>query len=1323
MELEAMASTTIGDVKETLEEETGIPASRQFLFFLDSDGNHQLDDDMVIKNDMHLQLQELIEVRVKDVDGTEFSLELSPRKSYDDVRDAIAAKRSIRPSELRLSMSGENLNRNYIPSTGDVLTIEVPRVCVELPDGARVFIPMLPTSTIADLKASIEHQSGIPSGSQKITFSQDEAGLANDTLLSLPKFFDGSVLRVQPEIPEVTVNTHDGRSFVMKMDPKDTRNDVRYKIGKEIGIPTQDLRLSKDGAPLDKKYKPKKGDILTVEGQRIRVELPDNSRIEISVMPTQSLGEVKDAIEKISGISKADQRLFFANGKAELDDHKAVSKYGLDESLVLQVRLPDRPPSVQVELPDGRTLMLDVDPGKTLDHLKAQLSGEIGLLLGTLDLNGKSLKDLDGSKTLTELGVRVKDGDKLRVGQPFVETTLPDGSQIHFEAAPTMTIRDLKAFAVLSLPNARESDLRVLSPGRLDPLDDATSFDKLDFTKGLRVEMEPIRATVKLPGTAAFASVVCRRDEKIVKLKERLAREHNLDASDVLLFQCGTELDDSHTVSESNVKQDCELELAIFQFQVMVMDSSGGDILTIDDMPQAATIGHLKQRLAKEKGIPNGKQLLHLNDILLDDGDKGLRECGVKHMSVLVLEKAEEKEIQISIEHWNGDIFTVEAKPSDSIDSIKEKVAALTNIPPEQQTLTYENASLEIGTNLHERGIGNRSELKLKHPQIYVTLPSGETRSVPVELDCTIKRVKELLSASGALLDVDDQNLIKGDEYVENGSTLGECGVKIGDTLVLEPFSVSVLCWSGDVVELVGVRSKDTVDDVKKILLEKTSVPEEKQRIMRGGEALDDEKRTLAGYGVQHKDTLLLDNPDKFETTPSSPRKGKSPFSFLQKATNLLASPKAKSSEVEQYVGDDQELVSITVITPELNSIKLKMDPNISASECRKMISKGVGVPLDELRLSKFGEAVDDAYTPENGEVLTVEPSPTVNVRLPDGSKLELSVSPTTTIEDLKECLEDETGISKGDQKLFIGKGKHEEEAPDDLIISDDIELRLVGPDVEGSQEEGSENDYEEAEEDAVEYDEVPVAETILNDGDADRNGEKEAEDETIVGSADHHVLSSPKRKLDDGKAKEYKSKPLEITIQDSKGTQHTVLFQKEATVEELKYKIPSHAVKAANMVDLCVLLNGKELDADKTLDECGVTDGDVLLVEAYALQIMHFLSVVLPFDTVSRLDTVGAVKEKLAVQQSIPKHQQKLSMEGDKSVLDDNKKTLKEYGIKHKTVLILQEDTGAQGSKAKDPRPRGEDPDERAKNLDDRIAKIKERAEARRMARMSSGR
>lgn len=1169
VELEVTTTTSIGDVKETLEDETGIPASRQCLFLVDSDGN-QLVDNMLIKRDLHVKLEEVAEVKVRNVDGYEFSLELSPGATYETVRNEVASRTSVPSSEVRLSLNGANLDKNYVPSKGDVLTVEAKSICVELPEGAKLYVPVTSTSTIADLKRSVEDTSGIASGTWKIML-QDEMGLTDETLLSLPKFSGGAVLKVRLENPEVTINTHDGRSFVMKMDPKDTRNDVRYKVAKELGVLTQDLRLSKDGAPLDKKYKPKNEDVLTVEGQRIKVDLPDGSRIEISVMPTQLIEEVKDAIEKVGGISKSDQKLFFANGKAELDDNKAVSKYGLDESLVLEVRLPERPPVVKVCLPDGSTFKLDLDEGTSLGQVKADIEGHLGLPSGDLELNGRSLQGMDDTKTLKELGVKPKNGDELHVSPPSIEVKLPDGNTINVDALPSTTIADLKLLASSKLSNVSVGDLRVLASGGLDPLDDVVCVANADFLDGLRVE------------------------------------------------------------------------------------------------------------------------------------------------------SVAEREIQISVEHWNGDVFKVEARPSDNIERIKEQIETLTKIPPDQQTLIYENNPVGSKESLFEQGIGEGAKLTLQPHVINIRLPNGVQHSLTVELDYTIEKVKEMLSPV-TLLDVDDQNLIKGEEHVGNGSTLIECGVKIGDTLALEPYMISVLCWSGDIVDVEGIRTKDTIDMVKDVLLKKKSVPKEKQRIMRGGGVLDDDKKTLASYGIGHKDTLILDNPDKVEKSSSADKKGTSAFSFLQKATSLLSSTKPSDITEAKTIEESEEkdnVVTITVITPELKSIKLDIEMNVSATDFREKVAEAVGVDPDDLRLSKFGESVDDTYTPTaQGEVLTVELPPTVTVHLLDGSKLELAASVDTKIEDIKDCLEDETGVARANQKLYTMKGADEVEVTDDMVITEDMELRLKVKDQNGSRDVETEGEYEEVVEERVEYEQISV----------DDDDEAVEEKGKPKGSDKQEFIESPKRNLKDGKMKEFKTKPMEIYVRDPTGTLHTILFQKEATVEDLKYKIPTYSGKSGNTVDECIIMNGRELDPNKTLEECGVTDGEELQLEAYALQIMHFMSVILPLDSVSRLDTVGAVKEKLAAQQSIPKHEQKLSIQGKNVVLDDNFKTLKEYGIKHKTVLVLQEGTGNETEKSgnqsvEDTDEKAKILDEKAKNLDDRIAKIKERAEARKMARMKGGR
>lgn len=1228
LELEALPSTTVGDVKETIEEETGISFSQQWLLDLDSDAQI-LDDGHLIKADMNLKLEVPIEVLVKNLDGEDVPVAIEPYSTAKEVKNQISAKIGVPTKRLRLSLNGQDLDREYTPSKGDILTIVAPRINVELPDGSRTEIAVPPTHSIADLKQILDKENGIPRSSQEIFFFQSNTKLDDAVLFGRNDFVDGTILQVRLEKPTVLIETHDGKRFEMEFESSDTKNDVRYKIAREIGVPTQDLKLSIDGAQLDRKYKPASGHVLKAEAPQIQVELPDGSKIRVPLLQNQSTGELKNVLEKVSGIEPQKQRLFVLEGDEELEEDAEISSYGFDDSTILQVRTEEEPPEIDIKLPDGETFSMTVTPEMTIDQLQQQMTDKFGFPVGCIKQNGKSWEGLDGTTPLKELDIYVRRGDTLHVEPPNLVVALPSGDQMNIPVLPETTYKDV-----------------------------------MDRVEALRPDIE--------------------------------AAKHSLHSAD--------------------------------------------DLADLVDVDQVSSV-----------------------DI----------ERGVQIKS---------STIEITVELPKGDIFRVGLFPSDTIDDVKDRIYELTTIPSSQQQLTLDGKPADGTRTLGDLGLCNGSCLTLEPMHIFIQHPNGDQQRLVVTPDYTVERVKELISID-TMFDVQDQYLSDTeDKSLENGMSLTDLNVRSGDVLTLGVFTISVLCWSGDVVALDGIGSKSTLGDVKDKLFEIKSVPKDKQKLSRGVQSLNNPTATLRECNISHKDVLMLENPDKVDA-PTSPKKSnKSPFAFLQKASNLLSSPKKgemasvppranegqteakdideasvrdnnESSEDDNDLSDGESFPSsdegeaesktITIITPDIEAIELEIATDSTIAEIKEKISSQVGIAANELRLTRYGDTIEDDLVPASGDTFTVE-APTITVTLSNGSTLELAALPTTTIGDVKEYLEEETGTPQSKQQLSYLNGDGTV-LLDNLPMKQDVDLKMEV--ISRKKHHGDNADVENADGEtpaAPEYDEITVDETIVEEEDVDEDEAEEAE--TIDTSEDDGANISPTRKLETVKARQFKSNPIEVHVKDPAGVKHSFDLHPETTVEALKHKIPSHASISSNPEDQCILCGGKELDSDKTLEECGVTDGDVLTLERYYISIMHFMSAVLPLEDVSRSDTLGIVKTKLALQQSIPKEMQRLSIQGETLALHDDHKTLKDFGVKHRTILVLQEENGqdehstTNGRKKNDVASDALDALRRADKaaasastgdggsnngdsktaiaLDDRIAKIRERAEARKRAR-----
>jgi hypothetical protein len=494
-----------------------------------------------------------------------------------------------------------------------------------------------------------------------------------------------------------------------------------------------------------------------------------------------------------------------------------------------------------------------------------------------------------------------------------------------------------------------------------------------------------------------------------------------------------------------------------------------------------------------------------------------------------------------------------------------------------------------------------------------------------------------------------------------------------GDVLTIQPPKIRISLPDGNKVSL-PVFPTSTIDDVKRFLEKETGTP-----------AGDQE---LYFYGVNGKE-LISSLPDM-----------------------------TSDYDLKLKVNAKKEPTIITVNTPEETSFSIEILPSDTAKDVRKKIAKKAGLPVKGLRLAKGDVEIDPKYLPVHGDVLTIA-APIVTIEFPDGETMELEAMPGTTVDDIKDILEEELGVPKACQK-FTSVGTNPREWTDDEAIDKDITFK-----------------FEELEYDEM-YEEVTVEEASLDSDEISGDDDSGTVDETLVSLEGGTPVQSSTRTrtapsaagtngtVDVGTRSPKKNRSAnpkddgEIIVLDGKmNCRHQFPFDPNMTVEDLKHKIPPHGRVSDVFEDHCIMYNGRELDNDKTLAECGLTSGDVLILEKYFINIMHFMSAILPFDDVTSLETIGSIKTKLASQQSIPKNNQLLTVQGTNQRLDDNYKTLHQYGVRHRTVLVLQEEgeDAVQGAKA------GAVPSavssslsssSSSHDLDDRLAKIKERAEAR---------
>ena len=132
---------------------------------------------------------------------------------------------------------------------------------------------------------------------------------------------------------------------------------------------------------------------------------------------------------------------------------------------------------------------------------------------------------------------------------------------------------------------------------------------------------------------------------------------------------------------------------------------------------------------------------------------------------------------------------------------------------------------------------------------------------------------------------------------------------------------------------------------------------------------------------------------------------------------------------------DEPDMIEITIEASNGETIELEVDSSDTIGSVKDVIADACGIPASRQILKFKGKILDnndhtlDGCGIEDKSVLTVEP-PTIpiTVNTMDGKKITMDIDPTLPLADIKKKLQNDTGLSPDNQRLFL-KG---DELPDD---------------------------------------------------------------------------------------------------------------------------------------------------------------------------------------------------------------------------------------------------------------------------------------------------
>ncbi|CAB9516895.1 Polyubiquitin (Fragment) [Seminavis robusta] len=725
---------TVGNVKAAIADGCGIKPNKQILKFLGKalDNPDATLESCGITDDSNLTVEPFkVPVTVNTMDGKSIKVMVDPSDRLSDIKIQLEEESGIPAKNQTLFMGGEELKdpnktaADYGIKAGSVLDLEpkTMNISVKTPDGKTIKVAVKPSDTAEEIKAKIAAEAGMKVAQQVLKHGGKE--MKDGTTVRDMGITDGSELTVDIHKVPVTVNTMDGKSIKVMIDPTDRLSDIKVQLEEESGVPAKNQKLSMGGKELTDPNKTagdygiKAGSVLDLEPKviKINVKTPDGKTISVEVNANDTAEQVKAKIAKDAGMSVA-QQILKHNGK-EFADGKTVKDMGIKDGSDLTVDIFKVP--VTVNTMDGKSIKVMIDPTDRLSDIKVQLEEETGLPAKNqkLSMNGEELTD--PNKTAKDYGI--KKGSVLDLEPKVIKINVktPDGKTISVEVNANDTAEQVKAKIA---KDAGMSVAQQLLKHNGKEFADGKTVKDMGIKEGsdLTVEIFKVPVTVNTADGKSIKVMIDPTD-KLSDIKVQLEDETGVAAKNQRLSMNGQELTDPNkTAKDYGIKKGSVLDLEPKVIKVMVEMPDGKKQEV--ELSSSDTDAEIKAKIAKKTGMAAPRQVLKVNGKELPKG-KTVGQMGIKDGSDL---KVDIFKLPITVKTPDGKTIKLGVEPGDSVDKIKKLIAEETGMEPKKQLLKLNDEEIKGSKTAKDLGIQAGTELVLEEqedPIIFVDCKSG----------------------------------------------------------------------------------------------------------------------------------------------------------------------------------------------------------------------------------------------------------------------------------------------------------------------------------------------------------------------------------------------------------------------------------------------------------------------------------------------------------------------------------------------------------------------------------------------------------------------
>ena len=567
--------------------------------------------------------------------------------------------------------------------------------------------------------------------------------------------------------------------------------------------------------------------------------------------------------------------------------------------------------------------------------------------------------------------------------------------------------------------------------------------------------------------------------ETTESLKEKISDIDEIPVKYIRLISGGKQLEDDRALAYYNISNNSTITvvLSLNRFRKISIKTIDGKILNFDVKP-SDSIEIIKQKIKDEEGLEPNQFHLFFGKFLLKN-DKNLFRCDFfSETFIKIIPNG-----IIQIENLQGKIINIEAKYSDRIETIKEKIKDKEGLSTIHFHLLFDNKILQDDKTLEDYGISSESIVNMIQKDI-LKIRTLEDKIINIEAKPfeTIENIKEKIKEKEKLEQCRCELIFEG-RQLEDRKTLDHYNINETSLIYFKYYIIiEIILNVNDEKEInLFVETKDTIGKIKQKINNIEGIFPNRYKLKFKEIELKDNK-TIEEYDIGNKDILHLFQIDKIQIQVENilAQKILINVEYLDTEISLI---KEKIKDKEGILSDKYKLIykgtklednktledysinSKSIIILKfyksfeilINDDKSVYYVNAGSLDTIKNIKEKIkiinGVPVNKYILEYKGinledyKNLDDYNIDDTNICFNIIYCPLIKILVKTwiGGSLDLIVGTCKTISEVKEIIRDEIGIYTKSQRLtFRGKSLEDDKTLEYYNIKSYSDLELV---------------------------------------------------------------------------------------------------------------------------------------------------------------------------------------------------------------------------------------------------------------------------------------